>query len=275
MEMCGSTFWWILKSLAFEFEWTDSAPKCYLWVNNTHVTYHELWIWFLAGLDIYESISIFDSKYDGIFSDGIFGELENTIYMSTACMSQWASLSWDTLSMCQQVSLYSSPYVSQDSIQTNRSKALSIGYRLQAVNVISRLWRCDLVVLDIWVNEHLRFEIRWDFFRSLFWRAWKRYLYICRQVSNLHTWVDEHLWDFNAIYVSTGLYASPCHESGYDEIFQTGFSESLKMLSTYQQVSRHARATEGLSVRLGLGLRRVHQTRTDTIFRYISKSVSK
>jgi hypothetical protein len=200
--------------------------------------------------------------------------LESLKTLSICQQHAWVK-SWDTLSMCQQVSLYSSPYVSQDSIQTNRSKALSIGYRLRAVNVISRLWRCDLVVLDIWVNEHLRFEIRWDFFRSLFWRAWKCYLYICRQVSNLHTWVNERLWDFNTIYVSTGLYASPCHESRYDEIFQTGFSESLKMLSTYQQVSRHARATEGLSVRLGLGLRHVHQTRTDTIFRYISKSVSK
>ena len=63
--------------------------------------------------------------------------------------------------------------------------------------------------------------------------------------------------------MSTGLYVSLCHKSRYDEIFQMGFSESLKMLSTYQQVSRHARATKGLSVRLGLGLRCVHQTRTD------------
>ena len=47
------------------------------------------------------------------------------------------------------------------------------------------------------------------------------------------------------------------------------------MLSTYQQVSRHARATEGLSMRPGLGLQCVHQIRTNTISRYISKSVIK
>ena len=273
MEMCGSMFWWILKLLVCE--WIDSAPKFYLWVN-TYVSW---------AVNLISSRSWHMSPWASLIQNtmGFFpiAFLESLKTLSICQQHVWVNERlwveiWQDflmLSMCQQVSLYSSPYVSQDSIQTNRSKVLSIGYQLQAVNLIliSRLWRCDLVVLDIWVNEHLWFKIQWDFFRSLFWRAWKRYLYICWQVSNLHTWVNEHLWDFNAIYVSTGLYASPCHESRYDEIFQTGFSESLKMLSTYQQVSRHARATEGLSVRLGLGLRRVHRTRTDTISRYISK----
>jgi hypothetical protein len=130
------------------------------------------------------------------------------------------------------------------------------------------LWIRFLVGLDIWVNEHLPFQIWWDFFRWLFWRAWKCYLYICRQVSNLHTWVNVHLWDFNAIYMSTGLYAQVKIWWIFTNWFFGELENAIYVSKGLYSSPHHPYRS---SVTLGLGLQRVHQTRTDTMSRYINK----